>query len=423
MFGTGLRQLNGDLIHAPLEPVLHPSRWRLKWIGLFALFGNPLFGWIWYAWLPQPWENIWLRTAVTALGLPLVFDLWPVDVAAKSTKVMFSLICWLQLPVFFSWMYLCNSGNTVWLASVVAMILIYYHVTDWRLASVGVAAGGFVAWLLFLGFGPPVPAITGLQARIDMVVIGFSWAAALALGFSAANLRRDQLKHTLTTMGIMAHELRTPLATMSLVGDALRGEARLLFGDESNTKVDKLAQKLHALVRNMNHQIDTQIVNARLLRLPHRKEAVSAAQLMRETIHNYPYRSSRERECVELHVRRDFSFKSSHALFLQVMDNLIKNALKSLAAAEATTRPGDLTIEVGILHNKGRIVIADRGVGINPQLQPRIFEPFFSTDRGTGHGLGLALCRRVILGLNGSIAVQSEAGKGATFTIELPLLT
>ncbi len=47
----------------------------------------------------------------------------------------------------------------------------------------------------------------------------------LVLGISSSNLRREQLNYTLGTMGIMAHELRTPLATMSLIGDAIRGEA------------------------------------------------------------------------------------------------------------------------------------------------------------------------------------------------------
>jgi two-component system, CAI-1 autoinducer sensor kinase/phosphatase CqsS len=67
-------------------------------------------------------------------------------------------------------------------------------------------------------------------------------------------------------------------------------------------------------------------------------------------------------------------------------------------------------------------VVTDRGVGIPPELQPRIFEPFFSTNRGTGHGLGLAFCQRVVDAARGSIRVKSELHHGAAFTIELPLL-
>jgi two-component system CAI-1 autoinducer sensor kinase/phosphatase CqsS len=55
------------------------------------------------------------------------------------------------------------------------------------------------------------------------------------------------------------------------------------------------------------------------------------------------------------------------------------------------------------------------------ELQARIFQPFFSTDRGTGHGLGLAFCQRVVTAAHGSIRVKSAPLQGAVFTIELPV--
>ena len=119
---------------------------------------------------------------------------------------------------------------------------------------------------------------------------------------------------------------------------------------------------------------------------------------------------------------REFLFKGSHALFLQVIDNLLKNALRSLAAAKSASQPGDILIEVEA-GGRGQIIVTDRGVGMDPNLQARIFEPFFSTDRGTGHGLGLAFCQRVIQGAGGSIRVRSEQLHGAIFIIELPVLS
>jgi two-component system CAI-1 autoinducer sensor kinase/phosphatase CqsS len=223
-------------------------------------------------------------------------------------------------------------------------------------------------------------------------------------------------------MGIMAHELRTPLATMALIGDAMRGSASSCDA-ATNQKLEQLAMRVHTLVRNMNHQIDMQIANARLMRLPARKETVHSTSLVQEVVANYPFRSAREKDCVKVHVHGDFAFQGSHALFSQVIDNLMKNALRSLAAASIATEPGDLTIEVSRQNGRGRIVVADRGVGIDPDLQPRIFEPFFSTSRGTGHGLGLAFCHQVIHAARGTIRVKSEPGHGASFTIELPLLS
>ena len=410
-----------ESFNAPLEPILHYSVQRVRKIGAFTIIGHLLFPYIWSVWLPQPWESLWLRFAVGLLGLPLLLYTRPIAMSERSIQWIFSLVTWLQLPVFFSWMYLCNSANTVWLSSMVAMILIYYHCTDWRLATVGTATGGMLAWLLFLGIGPSVPSIDAYHAKVDAVVFAFAWAAALGLGFSSANLRREHLRHTLATVGIMAHELRTPLATMSLVGEAMVGLAKAQTSDTPNPQLGRLAQRLQVLVHNMNHQIDTQIVNARLLGLPNYKESIQAGPLIQEILTEYPYRSVQERECVVLQVRQDFVFDFSSALFAQVMSNLVKNALKALAAADAPVRRGDLLIEVGTWQNRGRITVTDRGIGIAAQFQPRIFDAFFSTDRGTGHGLGLAFCRRAVHDAHGSITVYSEVGKGATFTLNLPI--
>lgn len=422
--GTGLLQswASNEVVRPLLEPVLHPSRWRIRALGLCTALGHPLFYWIWGKLLPQPYESLVLRLSLGVLGLSLlVFPQFGATPPSRASATTFTAIFWITLPLFFSWMYFCNNGNTVWLASLGAMFLIYYQLTDWRIATLGSVSGVALAWVAFNAFGPHVPDMPQQQVLTAIVVVAFSWSMGLVLGISSSNLRREQLNYTLGTMGIMAHELRTPLATMSLIGDAVRAEASEC-GDATGQKLEKLGTRLNSLVRNMNHQIDMQIANARLMRLPVHKEAISAADLVRQAVADYPYRSTKERECVQVLVRRDFLFEGSQALFGQVIGNLLKNALRSLAAATTASQPGDLLIEVGTLHSRGRIVVNDRGVGIDPALQPRIFEPFFSTDRGTGHGLGLAFCQRVVHGANGTIRVKSEPARGAIFTIELPLL-
>lgn len=416
-----LQSVQRESFDAPLEPILHYSVQRVRKIGAFTIIGHLLFAYIWSVWLPQPWESIWLRCAAALLGLPLLLYTRPVSMSERSIQWIFSLATWLQLPVFFSWMYLCNSANTVWLSSVVAMILIYYHCTDWRLATLGTALGGTVSWLLFQWIGPDVPSISPYQTKVDAMVLGFAWAAALGLGFSSANLRREHLQHTLATMGIMAHELRTPLATLSLIGDALIAEARSSGHGTSTPRVEQLARRLHGLVRVMNHQIDTQIANARLLGLPSYRETIQVGPLVRTIVTDYPYRSTLEQNCVDLHLRQDFTIEFSSALLTQVINNLLKNALKALAASDRPLQRGDLVIEVGMSQGRGHITVIDRGIGIDASLQPRIFDAFFSTDRGTGHGLGLAFCRQALLSANGNIRVESEAGKGATFIIDMPV--
>jgi two-component system CAI-1 autoinducer sensor kinase/phosphatase CqsS len=103
-----------------------------------------------------------------------------------------------------------------------------------------------------------------------------------------------------------------------------------------------------------------------------------------------------------------------------VLDNLIKNALHSLMASNSRYPQGALRIEVGLSRDRGRIVVADDGMGIEAALLPKIFKPFFSSNRDAGHGLGLAFCQQVVQSAGGSIQVKSEYAVGAIFTIELP---
>jgi hypothetical protein len=417
-----LRQKASDeVLQSLVEPILHPSQWRIRALGVSTVLGHPLFYFLWAVWLPQPYENLYLRLVMALCGLSLL--LIPGVTASPPTRgaaVIFSLIFWLTLPWFFAWMYFCNGGNAVWLASLGAALLIYYHLTDWRLATLGAASGIFVGWITFHLFGPHVPDMGIEQALTNTIVLAFCWFMGLVLGISSSNLRREQLHFTLGTMGIMAHELRTPLATMQLIAEAVRNEAAN-HGDESGERLQQLGTRLNTMVRNMNHQIDMQITNARLMRPVGNPERISAAGLVRQALDAYPYRSTRERQAVVLRVYSDFQFVGSRDMFHQVVDNLTKNAFRSLAAASSSPRPGDLLIEVGAHGQRGRIVFTDNGIGMDENLRKRIFQPFFSTDRGTGHGLGLAFCQRVVHGAHGTIRVKTAPHQGAVFTIELPV--
>ena len=417
-----------SLVHwlvEPLIPILHPSPWRLRLFGFALAVGNPLFGWIWSELIPQRYESVLLRGLMTALGIVLMLPWMTRNIASPTTRFVVAVIAWIELPLFFSWMYFCNGSGVAWLASVSAMILIYHHLTDWRIASAGVVLGGLVAWGLFQGFAPNDFYLNSPERSLDAVVIAFSWGCALLLGLSSANLRREHLANTLTTVGIMAHELRTPLSTAALIGDAIQLEAQRqpATARASAAQLEKLASRLHGLVRNMNHQIDTEIANAKLLELPHYRELVRAERLVRDVVAAYPFSTTRQRECVQIIIRNDFAFLSSRSQFSQVLDNLIKNALHSLMAADSRYATGALRIEVGLLRDRGRIVVSDDGMGIDATVLRQIFKPFYSNKRGTGHGLGLAFCQRVVRSAGGSIAVKSDFAVGASFTIELPVAT
>jgi PAS domain S-box-containing protein len=103
----------------------------------------------------------------------------------------------------------------------------------------------------------------------------------------------------------------------------------------------------------------------------------------------------------------------------QVFLNLVINAAQALPEGG----PGVHRITVATRAAEGRVLIevADTGAGIPWDIQQRIFDPFFTTKPvGVGTGLGLSICHSLVTALGGTIAVESEVGRGAKFTVSLP---
>ena len=112
----------------------------------------------------------------------------------------------------------------------------------------------------------------------------------------------------------------------------------------------------------------------------------------------------------------------------QVLINLIKNAYESgateveLTASEPLSN-SPLKGENSLPLREGRggtvICVRDNGCGMSPDVLAQAFIPFFTTKQA-GTGIGLALCRQIILKHGGTITIDSEEGRGTTFTISLP---
>ncbi|NTV52040.1 MAG: hypothetical protein HGA76_03370, partial [Candidatus Firestonebacteria bacterium] len=112
--------------------------------------------------------------------------------------------------------------------------------------------------------------------------------------------------------------------------------------------------------------------------------------------------------------------------FNQVILNMLVNAAHTIADAlgPEPDHKGTITVKTGREEGWAVIRISDTGMGIAPDVLPKVFSPFFTTKKvGRGSGQGLAICHNVIVEkLKGAIDVETELGKGTTFSIRLPML-
>ena len=115
----------------------------------------------------------------------------------------------------------------------------------------------------------------------------------------------------------------------------------------------------------------------------------------------------------------------------EILDNLLDNAIKytpeggSIRVSWVSNGSAISHPPSGIQRPVVRIDVRDSGIGIKPEDQERIFERFYRVDKARsrelgGTGLGLSIVKHLAQSMNGTVAVESEVGKGSTFTVELP---
>lgn len=107
------------------------------------------------------------------------------------------------------------------------------------------------------------------------------------------------------------------------------------------------------------------------------------------------------------------NYTGDKQLIKQVWLNLLSNAIKF------TPEGGEINVSLRTEGGKAVAKFSDNGVGISQENLPKIFDRYYQVSSGSGNGLGLAICKRICELCKGSISVESEPGKGTTFTVVL----
>ena len=243
----------------------------------------------------------------------------------------------------------------------------------------------------------------------------------------------EKLKAASVIGGNIAHELRTPLASIRSLARSVNKYSTALVetydrakregmhsGELTAAQVSTLKDALTSIeeeVAYSNTIIDMLLLNTSE-RSPHsaEREVVQVTDCLREAIARYPFANSRERALVQMHVLSDFSIGASRLLIVHVFFNLLKNSVYYAQKAPK----GQVEIRVGP-HNLRSVEIIDTGPGISPNVRRHIFERFFTTaNTGQGAGIGLSFCKMVMESIGGEIQCESQEGEHTTFRLIFP---
>jgi signal transduction histidine kinase len=237
-------------------------------------------------------------------------------------------------------------------------------------------------------------------------------AQALAADLERAVRARDDF------LSVAAHELRTPITALLLKLDhAVRTAERDAGAPDAMASFLTNVRSAMTTARRLGGLVDDLLDSAQLAAGKMRLQAtdVDLVALVREVVHRHD--EQRARAGCEVTVRAGLERPVGHwdrGRIEQVVTNLLTNALKYGAGL-----PVEIAVEGS---DPVRLSVSDRGIGIQPADQRRIFERFERAASGAfgGLGLGLWIVHEIVAAHGGSVSVASVPGKGATFTVELP---
>jgi PAS domain S-box-containing protein len=220
-------------------------------------------------------------------------------------------------------------------------------------------------------------------------------------------IRQERLATLGQLAGSIGHELRNPLGVISNAVFFLK-----MAWPDANEQIQEYLDIIEKETQ-ASDKIITDLLNFTRIESVDR-EAVSVSELIDQTLERHPAPPS-----VQVTLDMPPGLPRVHvdaSHIVQVLGNLVTNAY------QAMTNGGELTLSARPHDDMIAIAVRDTGSGIPPDHMKRLFEPLFTT-KTTGIGLGLAVSQKLARANGGRIEVQSEAGKGSTFTLFLPANT
>jgi signal transduction histidine kinase len=218
-------------------------------------------------------------------------------------------------------------------------------------------------------------------------------------------------------ISIAAHELRGPLCSVRLCLQSLQ-RSRLPLAPKATRMLQIMAKEERRVARLIDDLLDLGRIRSGQLELD--LSSFDLCDLVREVSQQMEAQADGAGSKVHLEMHGPVCGRWDRSRLNQVLSNLLANAIKYGQGRPITIRAS----RDGSPRGGARLEVTDHGIGIAPELQGRIFEPFkraVTSGRSDGLGLGLYIVRSIVERLGGVVHVDSRPGAGATFVVELPL--
>jgi PAS domain S-box-containing protein len=209
-----------------------------------------------------------------------------------------------------------------------------------------------------------------------------------------------------------SHDLRAPLCSLTGLLNLIKLEKDPLLKDKCVEEAKKSIKRLDGFISDLTDL-------SRNSRLSIKPEKINFNKIIQSTFDHLKYMQSADKISVKVDIIENEPFYSDKKRLKIIFMNLISNAIK-YQSTEASIRP-EININLHINKENVIIKIKDNGIGIEKDLQFKIFEMFFrASENSVGSGLGLYIVKQILEKMNSTISLDSEIGKGSEFRITIP---
>ncbi|HEU0028858.1 MAG TPA: ATP-binding protein [Ktedonobacterales bacterium] len=219
-------------------------------------------------------------------------------------------------------------------------------------------------------------------------------------------------------LGIVSHELKTPLTTLKILSQMLARRMRASDEPRAQEQAERMNAAILRMERLINDLLDVSRIQEGRLKLTMTVSDLGA--ICRDAAREQEFTTQRVIHLL-LPDRESLPVHADIERLRQVVDNLLSNALKY----SPPTMP--VTLEVREAGDHYLVSVADHGPGLRPDERRRLFQRFYrapsvqvQSGSGVGLGLGLFISQEIVVNHGGSIWVESEPGQGAVFTFSIP---
>lgn len=347
-------------------------------------------------------QRIAITIFATVVYILLFFIIYPHSGSAVSALVV--------IPVITAgWLLKLRGGLIAGMASTVLNVILYYVVGLNGLQVV--LGGGIFGAITTLGLGTGVGWASSLVRKLREQSHELELANAEAI-------KANQLKSEFLSK--VSHDLRTPLGAIWGYADLLHGGTYGPVTEKQQNKLKEISNSAKELAIMVNDLLDMSRIEAGKISL--NKVPFEVAELA----NNIQFKMASIAEATGITLTTEVAPDMPASLIgdpvriSQVLTNLVDNAIKY-------TNQGTVKIHIYMAGDKEwALQVVDTGIGIPPEAQSYVFESFRQVDGSnvqsrTGVGLGLAIVKELTSIMGGRITLESEVGKGSTFTVILPV--